>query len=131
MRKARHILMVDDDDDDRLIFSQILWEIDEHIEFTSVEDGKKAVDLLKAGLKPDVILLDVNMPRMNGYECLESIRSNHMTSNLPVMMMSTSNKAKELEQQAFFYQKPNTKAELKLVLLEILNRISNNNVVVS
>ncbi|HKX84194.1 MAG TPA: response regulator, partial [Pyrinomonadaceae bacterium] len=50
-------------------------------------DGPEALELLKE-LIPDLVLLDINMPKMDGYQVCKLIRSNHATQNVPVVMIS-------------------------------------------
>lgn len=69
------VLHVDDDDDDREMFGEALKEIDPHISFIPIKSGPEAVDYLTAAtILPDYIFIDINMPKMNGYECVEHIR---------------------------------------------------------
>ena len=85
------IILIDDDEDDRDIFFQALMEIDPSIQFTGFENGMEAFKLLNdsATLLPDLIFLDLNMPCMNGFECLKKIRENRRLNNTPVIIYST------------------------------------------
>ena len=77
------IMLIDDDEDDRDIFFQALMEIDPSIQFNGFENGMEAVKLLhdSVSLLPDLIFLDLNMPCMNGLDCLKKIRENRMLNN--------------------------------------------------
>lgn len=125
----RNIYLADDDDDDRLMFAEALSEIDNSVQLTQAEDGKALMDILSVPSSPipEVIILDINMPRKNGFECLEEIR-NHQGNlkDLNVIMFSTSNDprtiVKAFELGASFYAvKPNSFQELKTLIHDILH----------
>jgi CheY-like chemotaxis protein len=102
--KPVRILLVDDSHSDRMLFREILKEIDPALIFYSANDGVDAIMLLtEDGAElPDVIFLDVNMPRMNGIETLEAIKKYEHLKHIPVIMFSAGEidsyqpKAKEL-----------------------------------
>lgn len=88
-----NILLADDDQDDRLFFKQALNELALETNLTTVNDGEELMNYLSAEQEhfPDVIFLDINMPRKNGPECLSEIKQNKKLSGIPVIMFSTSN----------------------------------------
>jgi len=101
--KTCTILMADDDPDDRLLVKDALLEckgeagVAERLRF--VEDGEDLMDyLLRRGRhdgeacspRPDLILLDLNMPRKDGREALREIRSNPDLKSIPVVIFTTS-----------------------------------------
>ena len=85
------IMLIDDDEDDLDIFSQALMKIDPSIQFTGFKNGMDAFKLFNdtATKLPDLIFLDLNMPCMNGFECLKKIRENRLLNNTPVIIYST------------------------------------------
>jgi CheY-like chemotaxis protein len=94
--KPIHILLADDDDDDQFIIKEAISEfINEHITVSSVYDGLQLLDFLsKKGAfskesYPDLILLDINMPILNGIQALTQIKSNKEFRNIPICMIST------------------------------------------
>lgn len=91
-RKRIQVLLADDDEDDRFFFERALNKMSIPIQFSSVEDGEELIHFLSKNKPalPDVLFLDINMPRKNGYECLVEIKSNNDIKNLPVIMYSTS-----------------------------------------
>jgi CheY-like chemotaxis protein len=102
--KSVRILLVDDSASDRMLFREILKEIDPALRFMSANDGVSAIMQLtekNAGL-PDIIFLDMHMPRMNGIETLEAIKKYDHLKDIPVIMFSAgelesySVRAKEL-----------------------------------
>lgn len=80
----RRIMAVDDDDINRMTLEAIL-SID--YDFTAAASGPEALDLL-AGQTVDLILLDINMPEMNGFEVLAALQQDEKTSAIPVIMLT-------------------------------------------
>lgn len=80
--------------DDNQVFSRVLERFLERNELSSIftEDGDKAWQLLKAEqMKPDLIVCDVHMPRMNGFDFLKRLRSDPSFQRLPVIMLTSDN----------------------------------------
>ena len=94
------ILLADDDDDDRFLFSEALKEVNPCTSLKTVENGEKLMKYLASvdGEHPDIIFLDINMPCKDGKECLKEIRSNKELDNVPVVMFSTSNYDKDIDE---------------------------------
>lgn len=84
------LLYVDDDAEDIEIFSQAVKEIDSTITCMVAQHGKQAIDMLRAGLIPDYIFLDINMPVINGREILREIRKDPDLKGMPIVMYSTA-----------------------------------------
>ncbi|BAL83178.1 putative response regulator receiver protein [Selenomonas ruminantium subsp. lactilytica TAM6421] len=80
----RRIMAVDDDDINRMTLEAIL-SVD--YDFTAVSSGPEALDLL-AGQPVDLILLDINMPEMNGFEVLAALQQGEKTCSIPVIMLT-------------------------------------------
>jgi CheY-like chemotaxis protein len=94
--KICSILLVDDDPDDRFFFEEALSWADPSITLHSASDGVEALDVCKTeSFKPDLIFMDVNMPRMNGINCLAARKAIEKYADTPVIMYSTSNYYKE------------------------------------
>lgn len=90
LREMR-ILLVDDDSDDQVLFQEVIQEINPEVTIETAGDGEDAIQkLLSGNKKPDLMLLDINMPRMNGRDCLKYIRSNGSLCDLSVVVISTS-----------------------------------------
>jgi DNA-binding response OmpR family regulator len=92
---ARRVLIVDDDPAIQRVLSQTL-QLEGH-EITIAGDGQEAIDKLD-GYLPDVVILDVMMPRMNGYEVLAKIRSDQRTANLPVILLTAKSSIEDVWQ---------------------------------
>ena len=85
------IVLADDDSDDCLLFKDALAEFDVPTHLTTLGNGAELMTFLgKADLLPDIIFLDLNMPRKNGYECLMEIKQSIKLKLLPVIIFSTS-----------------------------------------
>ncbi len=106
--------LVDDDEDDRLLFSEALKEIDPAIKCIMAKNGEEALFLLKDGLfeLPDYIFLDINMPVMNGLKCLAEIKKTDSLKHIPVVVYSTAarqeyvNECRQLGAIDFFIKPP-------------------------
>ncbi|GAA0786908.1 MULTISPECIES: response regulator [Pseudomonadati] len=82
---AKKILVIDDDP----ICSGVLLAIigDEH-QVISANSGSSALEILTT-FKPDLILLDINMPNINGYQVVKLVKNNPLTSNIPIIIISS------------------------------------------
>jgi CheY-like chemotaxis protein len=95
---GKRCLLVDDDEDDKEIFCLALKRVDASIDCVTASDGREALSILNdASFVPDYIFLDLNMPRMNGKECLVEIRKQKRLAHIPVIIFSTSSVEKEKE----------------------------------
>ena len=80
------ILVVDDDSNNLKTASHIL--VKNGMRASCVHSGKEALKFLEGGRTPDLILLDIHMPEMDGFETLEKIRSNEAFSSIPVIFLT-------------------------------------------
>ena len=127
------VLLTDDDKDDRLIFNEILNEISMDITIHMVSDGKQMMDFLSTNENqlPDIIFLDLNMPNMNGIECLKEIRSHDQYSNISIAIYSTSTSENDIDDTFnhganIYITKPAAYGDLKKVLKKSLTAIRLN-----
>ena len=89
-------LLVDDDEDDREVFCLALNQVDPSVTCITACDGLEALLILEEeSIVPDYIFLDLNMPRMDGKECLREIRKQKHLAHVPVIIFSTSSADKE------------------------------------
>ena len=90
--KPLNILLADDDTDDCIFFKEAVEELLLSTQLTAVNDGEQLMKLLtnETNELPDVLFLDLNMPRKNGFECLSEIKGNQKLRQLPVIIFSTS-----------------------------------------
>ena len=80
------VLVVDDDEGIRTVMAEILELLGYQV--TIAADGQEAVDLLKVGLEPSAIVLDMMMPRMDGWTFLSEIRADPRFREIPVVVAS-------------------------------------------
>ncbi len=89
MTRPLHVLVVDDNPEDLLLAEIAFGGQSEPHHLTVVDSGEAALDALAAG-GPDLILLDIHMPGMDGFEVLRRIKGNRAWRAIPVVMLSTS-----------------------------------------
>lgn len=91
--KKLNIMLADDDKDDRDFFKAAVSDLFPLATLYVAKDGEELMKCLsdERELIPDVLFLDINMPRKNGLECLAEIKQNEKLKNIPVVMFSTSN----------------------------------------
>ncbi|MBK9732632.1 MAG: response regulator [Chitinophagaceae bacterium] len=129
-----NILLADDDQDDCLFFKEALDELQLKTKLTAVHDGEQLMLLLnkKADSQPDLVFLDLNMPRKNGFTCLEEIKRSEKLKSLPVIIFSTSydeSIADLLYKNGaqHYICKPADFSELKKVIHQALTIVSEKN----
>jgi CheY-like chemotaxis protein len=119
---SKTILLVDDDPDEQIFFKIAVNEAKGPFVLRTAKDGQEALDLLSdpATKLPDFVFLDVNMPRVNGIECLSQIRSCERLKDLCVIVCTSSNSPVDYERArnaraSGFFTKP--------ISLDVLFRI--------
>ena len=121
-------MMVDDDIDDRQMFEEAIKTVNPVVSVNTAKNGEEALDRLAVPPPPDVIFLDLNMPVMNGYECLENLKKSDRYKDIPVIIYSTADdsatikKTQELGAQGFF-KKPAKFKDLKIKLQTLLTGV--------
>lgn len=122
-----HILLADDDEDDRLFFSDALNEIKMNTIVKIVNDGYELLNYLNSEdtILPNVLFLDLNMPRMNGKDCLTKIKKIKKLNDIAIAIYSTSSAEKDIEETFvnganIFIKKPSDFAALKKILKQII-----------
>ncbi len=123
------ILYIDDDIEDIEIFQDAVQTVDPSIRYISATSGKEALDILKSGsILPDHILLDINMPGMDGKMCLEEIRKNTNLNDIKVYIYSTNSFPKDIDKiealGATFIKKANSFNDL----CEIIKNLNDKKV---
>jgi two-component system response regulator len=107
MKSAHAILLVEDNPADVKITQRALKESGLGVDLIVVRDGQEAVDyLLRQGAhscsaewrSPDLILLDLNLPRMSGREVLQRVRATKSLRAVPVVVLTTSRRQEDIEQ---------------------------------
>jgi CheY-like chemotaxis protein len=134
-----NILLADDDLDDRFFFDKVLKEIPISTSLKTVNNGEQLMIFLNENLQklPDVLFLDLSMPRKTGFECLSEIKENINLRHLKVIMFTTSfTRGADLEENLKstllkmgardYIRKPNEYEELKKVIHNALLKIIEN-----
>jgi CheY-like chemotaxis protein len=97
--KNKHVLIIDDDEDDCALIAETLHEIDTETACDILSDSKTVIPYLaEAEELPHIIFLDLHMPKMTGVELLKLIKSDPSFSSIPVIVCTDSKLAWEIEQ---------------------------------
>ena len=131
-----NILLADDDMDDRFFFSKALDEIPINTKLNTVNNGDLLMEYLTSHQNdlPDVLFLDLSMPRKTGFECLAEIKENKKLAHIAVIMFTTSfTRSMDLEDNlkttlirmgaADYIRKPGDFETYKLIIHETLSRL--------
>ena len=123
-----HIILTDDDEDDRLFFIDAFEELNMNTKVTIFNDGVELMDYLNSedAILPNVLFLDLNMPKMSGIECLNEIRVNSKMSDIAIAIYSTSASEEDIEETFvlganIYIKKPNNFKQLKKMLSEVVS----------
>jgi DNA-binding response OmpR family regulator len=126
---ALRILVIDDDGDDIYFFFKAVDMIDPKIKLHTAIDGEAGLKVARSMDKlPDFVFLDVNMPKMNGMQCLKAFKSDAKLSNIPVIVMSTSRAVEEMVEMrqlgcASYFEKPPTLRELAAIIAGVIKGV--------
>lgn len=138
MNTSITFLVADDDADDLELFREAATDVlgDQYV-MVEVSDGSEVIsyllELTKSASntvqKPDVIVLDLNMPKLNGFKTLEMIKTNPLISHFPVYVLTTSWEESSMRQcrqlgAAGFFTKPAKQQILKNIIRQIATEIS-------
>jgi CheY-like chemotaxis protein len=125
------ILYADDDADDCELVVEAFGKIDPNIQCTMANDGSHALKILEeSGALPDYIFLDVNMPVMDGKDCLSKLKNDDRLKHIPVVIYSTTRDKEEIRAlyelgADTFIQKPNSFAQLCVTLREVIDKLQS------
>jgi CheY-like chemotaxis protein len=126
MSMVKRFLLVDDDTDDRELFSEALASVNPDITCDLAADAQEALEKLYDNEDtPDVIFLDINLPAMTGWQFLRNLKSTEVYKDIPVIMYSTSNNQRDKDiardlGALCFITKPNAFGKLKSTLAIII-----------
>lgn len=122
-----HIILADDDEDDRMFFTDAFSELKMSTKVQTYKDGVELMDYLNSdeALMPEILFLDLNMPKKNGMECLQEIKANPKFENIAVAIYSTSSTEEHIEETFvnganIYIKKPNDFSALKKVLSDVV-----------
>ncbi|MCW3117905.1 MAG: response regulator [Chitinophagaceae bacterium] len=113
MNSKKIFLVIDDDPDDCYFFTEAIHKIDASVKCLTAMDGEDALRKLRNGMerKPDLIFLDLNMPRMDGRVCLAELKKDKALKHIPVIILSTSSSENDIDETkklgaVYFITKP-------------------------
>ncbi len=121
----KHILVVDDELSIRMLLENFLSD---EFQVTTKDNGYEALTWIKEGNEVDLLLVDIDMPMINGYELTESIRKQQGMEHTPVIMLSSKQKSSD-RIRSFnsgaddYLQKPFNPEELMIRIQSIFRRI--------
>ncbi len=130
-REFLNILLADDDAADRILFKEAFGELKIKTVVRMVNNGEELMDYLtkKESPMPQIIFLDLNMPRKNGQECLKEIRSNKEFKEISIIIYSTSASENDITETFLnganvYIKKPSDYNQLKQVLAKAVSASS-------
>ena len=122
-----HIILADDDQDDRLFFTEAFDELKINTKVQTFINGVELMNYLNAedAILPNVLFLDLNMPKKNGMECLVEIKENERFNDIAIAIYSTSSSEEHIEETFvnganIYIKKPNDFVTLKKVLSDVV-----------
>ncbi len=126
-RQIKHLIIADDDEDDQMLLKEAIQDYSSSFNTTIISDGRQLMNFLnkEGNPKPDLLLLDLNMPYKNGSECLMEIRTNEQLKTIPVVILSTSRNSRDIELSFqlganLFFTKPSSFQTLKILIRSIV-----------
>ncbi len=133
LSEKRLLMIVDDDKDDRFFFRSAIRKNNPSFECIEAENGVEALQQLRStDALPDFIFLDLNMPKMDGRECLMELKKDKILKNIPVIIYSTSEYKldKEVTKELgadFFLTKLSDIYPLPEELVKAMNKVAEKN----
>jgi len=124
---VKKVLLIEDDEDDQLFFREAIDELHIHIKLSTAANGQEAIMLLTHATQlPDLIIMDINMPCMNGMDCLQMLKTHARFQSVPVVIFTTSQNPSDKQKAlalgaAHFCVKPPGFALLKKHIAGILD----------
>ncbi len=122
-----HIILADDDEDDRLFFTDAFEELKINTKVNTFNDGVELMDYLNhpESILPNVLFLDLNMPKKNGLECLGEIKRDAKFNDIAIAIFSTSSSEEHIEETFvqganIYIKKPSDFNTLKKVLSDVV-----------
>lgn len=126
--QAPAVWIVDDDPDDQLLFGLTWQKVAPQVQLTVLSDGEELLPALKSSTDPpNLVLLDLNMQRMNGFDTLALVRTQNDYQQLPIVVLTTSNDPID-HQQALklgandFVTKPATTSAITTLVNQLVSK---------
>ena len=132
-KSETRILLVDDSDDDIFLVREAFKESGVAHRLDAISDGEEALSFLREdGNRPDVVLLDINMPRFSGFDVLEWVQSYPQLRDIPVVMLTTSDQPEDVRRATEggardYFRKPVEFSGLRELACSVLDRWGADN----
>ena len=129
MPRKRIVLYADDDIDDKMWISEACKTVNESLELHFVENGRQVLQYLHTNDLPSLIVLDLNMPDLDGRQTLKAIKNHVEYQHLPVAIVTTSSSRLDREVcirlgAALFLTKPDTYSEWQQIVRRLEPRLT-------
>lgn len=127
-KSETRILLVDDSDDDIFLVREAFKDSGVAHRLDAISDGEEALSFLREdGNRPDVVLLDINMPRFSGFDVLEWVQSDPRLRDIPVVMLTTSDQPDDIRRATEggardYFRKPVEFSGLRELACSVLDR---------
>jgi PleD family two-component response regulator len=128
MPLRKKVILVDDDTDDCMLFEDAMNDIGMVSKLEIAHDGEMLFKMLssRSESSPDLIFLDLNMPGMNGYECISKLRNSENLKSIPIVVFTATKQVEMIDWVFFngadlFVIKPNTYINLKETIRNVIN----------
>lgn len=129
MQRIIHIVLVDDDEDDIAFFRLALNDQAVATHLTTLTDGDQVMPFLRAMTgRPDLLLLDLNLPKLHGRQVLMQIKNSPVSREMPIFMLTTSSAQEDIDfclamGATQFLTKPTSLAALRKMVADLLAAI--------
>jgi CheY-like chemotaxis protein len=128
MKENLTLFLIDDDADDRSIFSDAVKEVDHSIHCVTAGDCMQALKYLRdeRNQLPDYIFLDLRMPGYNGRRCMQEINADPRLCDIPIIIYTTSTDEEDAEElmnmgAVHFVSKPTDPTEIYYMISQVIN----------
>ncbi len=95
--KSLSFLLIEDDEIERMKFQRVFSKLGKRHTVTTALHGEEALETITKGIIPDIILLDLNMPKMNGIDFLKHFKKEEHLRYIPIVILTTSNNYQEIK----------------------------------
>ena len=117
MKIARRVLLIEDDLDDQSLFCESLMELYPSFVCERANDGPQAITMISQNTFYDFIFIDLNLPKLDGFQVLERIRDTGRVEQVPLIILSSTNRQSDIDRcyslgATSFFTKPSSYSEL-------------------
>src|SRR5688572_13766314 len=123
MKIIKRVLLVEDDRDDQSLFCESLTELHPGFICEMANDGPHALEMIAQNTFYDYIFIDLNLPKMDGFQVLETIKQTTLVQNVPLIVLSSTKRQSDIDRcyelgATSFFSKPSSFTELVDVMRE-------------